>query len=81
MVELLISVEVPNTHLVPIQISILYNDDGSVDSIDWRFADDADDYVFEDNIDDDDDWPDQDSDEDPEWKPGIDTETESDSDY
>ena len=83
MVEFLISVQVPNTHLRPIQISILYNEDGSVGDIDWREAIDSEneDYVFDDECIDYEEWPDESSDEDPSWKPGIDTETEDDSDY
>tara|TARA_R110000787_G_scaffold95808_2_gene198971 strand:+ start:380 stop:634 length:255 start_codon:yes stop_codon:yes gene_type:complete len=38
MVEMLVSIEVEDSNLAPIQISIIYNDDGSVNSIDWREA-------------------------------------------
>lgn len=80
MIEFLISVQVPNTHLDPIQISILYNEDGSVNSIDWRHAVDAhaDDYIYPDEGLDYEEWPDEDSDEDPDYIP---SETDSDSDY
>ena len=36
--ELLISVEIPNTNNVPVQISIVYDEDGEVSSCDWRHA-------------------------------------------
>ena len=71
MVEILISVQVPNTHLRPIEISILYNEDGQVESIDWREALDSENEM---------EWSDQDSDEDPSYIPAIDTEDEY-SDY
>ena len=81
MVEFLISVQVPNTHLRPIQISILYNEDGSVESIDWRESIEENEMEWADECIDYEEWPDESSDEDPSWKPGIDTETEDDSDY
>jgi len=71
MVEFLISVQVPNTHLRPIQISILYNEDGSVESIDWRES------IEENEME----WSDQDSDEDPSYIPAIDTDSDEYSDY
>jgi hypothetical protein len=36
--EILISVEVPRSRLTPVEISIVYNNDGSVQNIDWREA-------------------------------------------
>jgi len=59
--EILITVEVPRTGLAPVEICIVYNEDGSVQNIDWREALpdiiecmelDLEDY----NSDDDDDW-------------------------
>ena len=81
MVEVLISIEIPNSILVPIQVSIIYNEDGSVNNIDWRHAIDEDldelDTIYERSGDE---WCDEESDEDPSWRPGINTDTDTDSD-
>jgi len=62
--EILLTVEVKDTTAVPIQINIVYHDDGEIASVDWRHAlpdilecidmelDDLDGY----NSDDDEDW-------------------------
>jgi len=36
--EILLTVEMKNTNAVPIQINIVYHDDGEVASVDWRHA-------------------------------------------
>ena len=65
MVEVLISIEIPNSILVPIQVSIIYNEDGSVNNIDWRHAIDEDldelDTIYERSGDE---WCDEESDRD-----------------
>jgi hypothetical protein len=81
MVEILISVEIPQSRCVPIQISLLYNEDGDVESVDWRYAErDLDELETIWEVDGED-WEDEDSDDDPDWKPGIDTDTDDDDDY
>lgn len=75
--EILVTVDMPTTNNVPVQISIVYDDDGEVVSCDWRHA-------LPDIIEcmemDMDDLENYDSDEDPDWVPPhpVDTDTEND---
>lgn len=70
--EILLTVEVPSTHNVPVQISIVYDENGEVASCDWRHAlpDILECMEIELN--------DYDSDEDPDYQP-IDTDTDEDT--
>lgn len=95
--ELRVNIDVADSHLHPVEISIIYNDDGSVQNIDWRegIVDDSDDYEFLDNdepqpCDDrletiwEKEWSDEDTDTDPDYIPTVDTCGEyssDDSDY
>jgi len=36
--EILLTVELKDSHAVPIQINIVYRDDGEIASVDWRHA-------------------------------------------
>ena len=38
MFDVTVTFSVQNTHLNPVEINIIYNDDGSVSQIDWREA-------------------------------------------
>ncbi len=87
--EVRVNIDVANTHLQPVEISIVYNDDGSVQSIDWRegILDELDDVgepderletIWEKE------WSDEDTDIDPDYMPPVDTCGEyssDDSDY
>jgi hypothetical protein len=74
--EILLTVDMPTTNNVPVQISIVYDDDGEVASCDWRHA--LPDIIEcmeldMENLDD------YNSDEDPDWIPhNPDTDTEDD---
>ena len=70
--EILLTVEVPATHNVPVQISIVYDENGEVASCDWRHAlpDILECMEIELN--------DYDSDDDPDYQP-IDTDTDEDT--
>lgn len=90
MVELLLSVEVPNSGLVPIQISVIYGEDGNVVACDWRYAEDIPppelELLWDNEIAEVDEGYSYDEDtdpDDPDWRPHpVDTETEDeDSDY
>ena len=59
--ELLLTVEMRGTNATPVQISIIYDRDGNVDTIDWRCA--IPDIIDALNLDD------YDSDDDEDWKP------------
>ncbi len=87
--EVRVNIDVANTHLHPVEISIVYNDDGSVHSIDWRegIMEELDDVgepeerletIWEKE------WSDEDTDADPDYMPSVDTCGEyssEDSDY
>tara|TARA_R110001592_G_scaffold233118_1_gene490663 strand:- start:2067 stop:2327 length:261 start_codon:yes stop_codon:yes gene_type:complete len=71
--EILVTIDMPSTNNVPVQISIVYDDDGEVASCDWRHA--VPDIIecMEMEMDE------YNSDEDPDWMPHpVDTETEDD---
>jgi len=87
--EVRVNIAMENTHLHPVEISIVYNEDGSVDSIDWRegILEELDDLeepeerletIWEKE------WSDEDTDADPDYMPTVDTCGEystDDSDY
>jgi len=90
--EVRVNIDVAGTHLHPVEISIIYNDDGSVNSIDWRegIMDELDDVgepqPCEDRLETiwEKEWSDDDSDNDPDYMPAVDTAgeyTDTDSDY
>ena len=85
MVEMLVSIEVEDSNLAPIQISIIYNDDGSVHSIDWREAIPEIEGFEERHVNFMDCEWDSDDSGDPDWQPGLDTDysdgSDSESDY
>ena len=70
MYDITVTFSVQNTHLNPIEINIIYNDDGTVSQIDWREAILS--YL--------DDIPEEDeeynSDDDPDFVPGVETDNE-----
>jgi len=70
--EILLTVEVPSTHNVPVQISIIYDESGEVVSCDWRHA--LPDILECIEID----MEDYNSDDDPDYQP-IDTDTDEDT--
>lgn len=71
--EILLTVDMPTTNNVPVQISIVYDDDGSILSCDWRHA--LPDMIECMEMD----MEDYNSEEDPDWIPHkIDTDTEDD---
>ena len=70
--ELLLTVELKGTNATPVQISIIYNRFGTVDSIDWREAiPDVLDII---------DLDDYDSDDDEDWQPPRHVDFEEDDD-
>ncbi len=73
MYDITVTFSVQNTHLNPIEINIIYNDDGSVSQIDWREAI----LSYLDDIPEEDLMPeDYNSDEDADYVPGIETDGE-----
>ena len=72
MVEVIVDINPEELGLTPIQVKIIYNEDGDILSVDWRLS------VFEslDTI-----LEDYNSDDDPEFIPGIDTDTDDSLEY
>lgn len=72
MVEVIVDINPEELGLTPIQVKIIYNEDGDILSVDWRLS------VFEslDTI-----HEDYNSDDDPEFIPGIDTDTDDSLEY
>jgi len=68
MLELDVDINPEMMGLTPIQVKIIYRDDGSIYSVDWR------ELILSqlDSI------PEYNSDEDPDYLPGIDTDTDTD---
>jgi hypothetical protein len=77
--EILLTVEVPASRNVPVQISIVYDEDGEVASCDWRHALPD---ILECMEIDMDDLEDYDSDDDPDFNPhNVDTEPDEPLEY
>lgn len=76
---MIVSIEVEKSKYQPIQISIVYDDNGDVVSIDWRSWEEMDVLVEKEVA-----WEDQSEDEDPDYFPGMfsdDYETDDSDDY
>lgn len=75
MYDITVTFAVQNSHLNPIDINIIYNDDGTVNHIDWREAilSHLDDILEEEYLTEDEDYI---SEDDPDYVPGIDTDDE-----